>query len=423
MKTTYNQAWQKLFAELDVQENLDKSGLFRVSAEQIKSITGKEARIMAKWDSREARPEILRNSKVTILPTSRSGYVLVQGDGYQDLPEAEVAGFHSPKKIESFTTLPWREELTKESVAIDVAALSSMLKEFTGEEDLALTIRGRSGTSEFSFNFRGSTKNHQIEVKRAQIEIDAGFEGERVWLVEAKIGEPEDFLVRQLFYPWRQWKMDTPKEVMPVFLCYANRAFGLFRYEFRDQDDYHSIQLVEKRWFTLDRPEAIESLGDLFQTTRQRTPTSSIFPQADTLGTVVAAVELYASEATTTQEVSVRLGFDPRQGDYYTTAAEWVGFVERIGARRRLSAAGKNFVASSRTKRFKILFQAIASTPIFRDFIRRRLNGEIFGKGEIAEQILAKGYASQTTPNRRATTVLTWLDWLWREHANLSAVN
>src|SRR5665213_1301881 len=57
-----------------------------------------------------------------------------------------------------------------------------MLKKFTGEKDLALTIRGCSGTSAFSFDFQGAGQVHRIAVDRAQIEVDAGFEGESVWL-------------------------------------------------------------------------------------------------------------------------------------------------------------------------------------------------------------------------------------------------
>jgi hypothetical protein len=418
---SYNQAWEKLFIELQIREKLQDSGLFCLSADKIKSIGRKEPRNMVKWDSREARPKILRDSGVTILPTSRSGYVLVKGDGYHDLPAAETAVYHSPQKIVPFTTLQWRADLTKESAAIDVASISAMLMKFTKEKDLALTIRGRSGTSEFSFNFQGEGKTHHITVDRAQIEIDAGFEGEKVWLVEAKIGEPEDFLVRQLFYPWRLWKTLTPKEVVPIFLCYANRAFGLFRYAFGNEGNYHSIELAEKQWFTLDEPEGIESLANLFQATKPAIPDIKIFPQADTLGTVVAAVELYAHDATTSREVSATLGYDPRQGDYYTTAAEWIGFVERSGTERRLNAHGKKFLDSSRTQRFKMLFQAIAATPVFRKFIRRKLDGKAFSLEEIAEEISAQGYADGSTPRRRAKTVIAWLNWLWREYSNLSA--
>jgi len=375
---------------------------------------------MAKWDSRGARPQIMQDLGITILPTSRAGYVLIKGDGYKELPPTESPSHHPPSKLEPFTTLPWREELTKESVAIDVTAISSMLKKFTGETDLALTIRGRSGTSQFSFDFQGAGQVHRIAVDRAQIEVDAGFEGESIWLIEAKIGEPEDFLVRQLYYPWREWRALTRKPVVPLFLNYSNKTFGLFRYGFTDAENYHSITLLEKRWFTLDAPEGVDSLENLFESSRP-VMRPKPFPQADTLGTVIATVELYAEETNTAAGLAERLAFDGRQGQYYTTAALWLGFIERTSGKISLSARGKEFVSASRWARFKILFQAVAATPVFRECIRRNLEQEAASAGEIANLILAKGFANKTTAGRRAQTVIAWLNWLWREHANLKA--
>ncbi len=415
-----NQAWGELFSKLDIRSQLENSGRFDLTAVQIKKFTGKEPRVMSKWDSRDARPEVLRNAEVTILPTSRQGYVLLKGDGYLDLPQAEPAMHHSPEKLSGFTTLPWRQVLTKESVAIDVAAISSMLRKFTKEENLALTIRGRSGTSKFDFNFQGVSNSHQVTVDRSTVEVDAGFEGDSVWLIEAKIGEPEDFLVRQLFYPWRLWKTLTDKPVVPLFLTYTNKTFGLFRYGFRADDNYHSIELQDKSWFTLDEPEGVASLENLYEASKPVKPPGGIpFPQADTLGTVIAATELCAGAENTAREISDALSFDQRQGNYYTTAAEWLGLVAREGPRRELTVPGRAFVAASRAQRFKILFQAVAATPVFRESIRRRLEHHPATTEAIAEIISSKGYANQITANRRAKTVEAWLVWLWREHANL----
>ena len=414
----YNQAWKKIFDEFSVREKILSSGFANLTAKQIKTIGHQEPRNMAKWDSRGARPKIMQDLGITILPTSRSGYVLIKGDGYKELPPTESPSYHPPSKLGSFTTLSWREELTKESVAIDVTAISSMLKKFTGEEDLALTIRGRSGTSKFSFDFHGVGKVHRITVDRAQIEVDAGFEGESVWLIEAKIGEPEDFLVRQLYYPWRLWRTLTRKPVVPLFLNYSNKTFGLFRYGFGSAEKYHSITLLEKRWFTLDAPEGVDSLENLFESSRPVMPPKP-FPQADTLGTVITAVELYAGETNTAADLAERLAFDERQGQYYTTAALWLGLVERAGGKISLSARGREFISASRWVRFKILFQAVAATPVFRECIRRNLEQKLLPDREIAELILAKGYATKSTARRRAQTVIAWLNWLWREHANL----
>lgn len=296
-----------------------------------------------------------------------------------------------------------------------------MLKTFTREDSLALTIRGRGGSSKFDFNFQGLLKNHRVTVDRAQIEVDSGYEGDRVWLLEAKIGEPQDFLVRQLFYPWRYWKTITRKEIVPVFLTYSNRSFGFFQYRFQDAENYQSIALVEKRWFTFDEPQAIASLEELFQQTRAATPASKVFPQADTLATVIVSAELYSSEVSSAPDLADRWGFDERQGQYYTTALLWLGFVERTIGKTRLSPRGAEFVRADRTRRFVILFQAIAATPVFRESIRRNLELKPMPAGEIADLILAKDYAKKSTARRRAQTVIAWLDWLWREHANLAA--
>jgi hypothetical protein len=205
---------------------------------------------------------------------------------------------------------------------------------------------------------------------------------------------------------------------VPLFLNYSNKTFGLFRYGFGSAENYHSITLLENRWFTLDVPEGVDSLENLFESSRPVTPPKP-FPQADTLGTVIAAVELYAGEITAAADLAERLGFDERQGQYYTTAALWLGLVERSGGKISLLARGKEFVAASRWARFKILFRAVAATPVFRECIRRNLGRNPMPAEEIVELILAKGYANKTTAGRRAQTVVAWLDWLWREHANL----
>lgn len=189
-------------------------------------------------------------------------------------------------------------------------------------------------------------------------------------------------------------------------------------YGFGHAENYRSITLLEKRWFTLDKPEGVASLANLFESSRAAT-SAAPFPQADTLGTVIAAVELYAGETTTAADLAERLEFDGRQGQYYTTAALWLGLVERNGGKINLSARGREFVAASRWARFKILFHAVAATPVFRECIRRNLEKRPLSAEAIAELILAKGFATKSTAHRRAQTVVAWLDWLWREHANL----
>jgi hypothetical protein len=65
-------------------------------------------------------------------------------------------------------------EISSESQAIDFAYLISLIRNFTGENELYLTIRGRHGSEKFSFNI--PNVKQPVNVSGVQIEIDAGFE-------------------------------------------------------------------------------------------------------------------------------------------------------------------------------------------------------------------------------------------------------
>ncbi|WP_444363496.1 DUF6997 domain-containing protein, partial [Prevotella sp.] len=61
--------------------------------------------------------------------------------------------------------------------------------------------------------------------------------------------------IRQLFYPFRQWKINTSKEVFPGF--FENRVvngeniFYIWQYIFTDSNDYNSIKLVKSGRFRI----------------------------------------------------------------------------------------------------------------------------------------------------------------------------
>ena len=48
--------------------------------------------------------------------------------------------------------------------------------------------------------------------------MDAGYEGKSsIVLIEAKNTSASNTIIRQLYYPYRQWQINTNKEVFPVF--------------------------------------------------------------------------------------------------------------------------------------------------------------------------------------------------------------
>lgn len=98
---------------------------------------------------------------------------------------------------------------------LDFAYASSIIRTFTEDDTLVLTIRGRKYTPKFSF-YVGNTL---IEVESVQTEVDAGYEGKNnVVLIEAKNSQTTDTIIRQLYYPFRQWSAYTNKNVRTLFL-------------------------------------------------------------------------------------------------------------------------------------------------------------------------------------------------------------
>ena len=49
-------------------------------------------------------------------------------------------------------------------------------------------------------------------------------------LIEAKSSLSTDFLVRQLYYPFRLWTNKITKPIRPVFLLYSNGTYYFFEY-------------------------------------------------------------------------------------------------------------------------------------------------------------------------------------------------
>jgi len=173
---------------------------------------------MTKFDTRSSRPRILRDAGITILAVENGRYALVQADGYKDVePTGEITAYRT-NRTQSIETLPWDEGFSSESQALDAAHLVSLLSRVTGEDQLFLTVRGRLRSPNYSFTIGA----HQLHVSGVQIEVDAGYEGERIYLIEAKLGNREDFIVRQLYYPYRMWlERGVSKEVIPVLVASA----------------------------------------------------------------------------------------------------------------------------------------------------------------------------------------------------------
>lgn len=250
-----NKSWKKISDDYKILEhNFDKSP-FSLSATQIKrscqrfkETSEKEVRILCKQDSREDRPDIFVKHNLFLLPIKNGYYSIIKGDGYVDIPEIkkEIVVYSSKLDFQLDTTKIGDSEMQH----LDYAYAASLIRTFMNDNSLVLTIRGRKYTPAFEFY----VGKQLIKVVGVQTEVDAGYEGkDQIVLIEAKNFSATNVIIRQLYYPFRQWQEHTKKKVVTLFFDKARGedVYSIWQFEFEDPKNYNSILLVKSGKFRI----------------------------------------------------------------------------------------------------------------------------------------------------------------------------
>lgn len=246
-----NKAWNKIFSDYSVNNHDFDKGPFELTAEQIKvscqafTATGdKEPRILCKQDTRSDRPAVFVNNGLFILPKKNGAYYILKGEGYVDVPDitTPIQDYMSKLDFELESSMVGDSEMQ----FLDFAYANSLIRTFMDDPSLVLTIRGRKYTPQFSFH----VGTNSLNTESVQTEVDAGYEGKNsIVLIEAKNFSATDVIIRQLYYPFRQWSENTTKKVYPVFfekrVINNENIFYIWQFEFTDVEDYNSIRLVK----------------------------------------------------------------------------------------------------------------------------------------------------------------------------------
>lgn len=255
-----NESWKKIFDDYNILEHDFSKCPFEITASQIKiscqdfrSTVQKEVRILCKQDTRESRPEIFKENDLFLLPKKNGSYYIVKGEGYVDIPKIQT-------KIEDYKSkLDFKLESSmigdSEMQHLDLAYASSLVRTFMEDDSLLLTIRGRKYTPSFTFN----VGNQKLSVESVQTEVDAGYEGRnKIVLIEAKNSDVTNTIIRQLYYPYRQWKQQTSKDVNLLFFDRDRNSdvYNIWQFKFEDENDYNSIKLVKSGRFSIIGPNS-----------------------------------------------------------------------------------------------------------------------------------------------------------------------
>lgn len=412
-------AWEQIFDKHNIIENISTYGHISISSTDINKF--REARLMTKFDHKSQLPKLFVDNNFSILPTSRGGYVIGTFDTFCDFntEDIEVSKIEFPTFLESLDY----KDITSEATAINCAFVTKILHDFTGEDNLLPTVSGRMSSSSFDFNINSSKGLFKVSVGNSQIEIDGGYEGDNsLNLIEAKNYISDDFLVRQLFYPYKLWNNKITKQVRPIFLTYTNGIFHLREYTFANINHYNSLVLVkQKKYAVQEGAFNIEIIQQIIDTTKTVREPEIPFPQADSFERVINLCELLKQKGfITKEEITENYDFDARQTDYYSNAGKYLGLVE-VGRENGqivcyLTEKGKRVFNLSIIDRQSEFVKLILSHSAFKQTTKLYFdNGEMPSKEtvvEVMKQSKLHKVGSDTTYYRRASTITGWINWI-----------
>jgi len=425
--TKFDDNWAAVFSQFQVVERVRQQGYCDITAAQFKALN-LEPRLMTKIDHSHRLPMVMKASGLTILTLSNSSWRLGPYQIFAELPQwktpdSDVLERALPDWLESLT----KEGITGEGAMLNAADVSGILRDFC-QEDVTCTITGRSGSGKFSFAVDLSDgQQRTIDVDRAQIEIDGGFEGKSgLYLVEAKKHIALDFNVRQLYYPFRTWEQKVQKPIRPIFMTLANDVFELNEYRFAELGNFSSIELVASRRYMLSSSRiAKESLRILAEGTVPEQDDGDLeqapFPQADNFERIIDLLEFVAETSRSTEEIAAEYEFVPRQSDYYFSALRFLGLGEfavnpeghRVrGATSTGHRISKLPYAEKRLELARIILAIPAVHAVYRNYLQ---HGKYMSLDEVEKllgQTSHQERMSGATVRRRAQTVLAWAKWL-----------
>ncbi|MCA6502125.1 MAG: hypothetical protein IM585_07895 [Pseudanabaena sp. M135S2SP2A07QC] len=423
-KSKNDKAWEILFHKYNILDEIHKNGIYKISATVINE--EREARLMTKFDHKIQLPLIFQDNHLTIQPDSRGTYIIGKFESYKDISKREaeftsISEIPFPEYIETLTPT----NIYSESASILCAYHAEIISDLVGEEVL-FTVSGRMSTGRFSYSINNSQEDihYEISVENSQCEIDGGFEGANVFaIIEAKIGEIDDILIRQLYYPYRLWTDKTSKPVIPIFMYYSNDIFSFYIYEFKDKFNYNSIELVKQKRYQIGSNDIeLDDVTNILAKVKVTpAPTEIPFPQANIFIRIAdLLMQIHGVNPVLSKEdIAINYAFNIRQAGYYADAARYLGLLQKDrnkeqGVFYSMTEKGHTIMAKTTRNRNLALVECIIEKEIFNKTLKTYLDeGGELNQHLICEIMTNENIGlSKSTIERRSSTVFGWVKWI-----------
>ncbi len=394
-----NKSWVNIFDRYKILNQIKSNGYADITANEIKAVNGKEARLMTKVDFRETLPTIMRDEGLSILAIENGLYRIAKNDPFIDINEkitTKIIDIPAPSDFISIDPF----NIKSESGALDIAYISQMCEK-TFNEETFLSIRGRLRGA-LNFNIGSISYN----VDGVQIEVDGGYEGKtNIHLIEAKIGYRNNINIRQLLYPQLYWEkqIKSKKEIKSYIFYLHNDIFRFIPYVYdgvmgyADHSEEKAFRFIDiSSKFSIWNVEINEGYTDI------RVP----FPQADKFEKIqdmLFIISQNENECISKLELSLEFDIVSRQIDYYFNVLKWLKVCKEENECLILTEKGRTIVELPFKKRVEELAKIVFSNPI--------PNYVLHGKSVPQDLFSKYNMNSGSTQRRRLQTVKAWIGY------------
>ena len=375
---------------------------------------------MTKFDHRVNLPQIFSENGLAILPITRGDYVISSFSAYKDFepPVADTQKISIPAHIQSL--MP--QFLVSEAIALNCANACGILSDFLEDDALVPTVSGRMSSGDFGFDIDTSFGKQYVKVSNSQIEIDAAYEGiNYLSLFEAKRDLSDDFLVRQLYYPFRVWSSRVTKTVKPIFLIFSNGVFNLYQYQFDEPRNYNSLRLVKQKNYVIATEITLSDIENLLRTMPTVQEPEISFPQANSMSRIINLMELLNEKPMTKQDITSEYAFDERQTNYYTDAGRYLDLMDKGRDEDgnilfQLSSRGRHIMSLDYKERQLAIVAQILKHKAFKETLKLHLQCGEMPDTQTVVQIMRQSdlyhVEAESTYVRRSSTIVGWINWI-----------
>lgn len=414
-------AWTRIFEDLPIIQDIEQNGFFNITSEQINCY--REARLMTKFDVQRQLPKPFVQNNLAILPITRGSYIIGKFNIFEEIKNNSTLVSYGADRLPDHIKAIDIENISSETTALLCANVCGILNSFFDEEQITHVIGGRMGSGSFDFQ----VSNTKISVSKSQIEIDGGFESEHfIYLVEVKNLIHEDFLIRQIYYPYRTWtkKLEDKqinKSVRNIFLTYSDGTFYLREYNFERIEDPNSIKLVKEEKYSIVKDSlSLEKLQEITSNIKIIEDPDLSFPQSDDLDKVINLCELLfqREEGMSKKDISEEFGFVIRQAGYYGASARYLDLVSYENQKYSLNKNGERIFGLPLIQRqFELVSLILSHEPfniVMKDHLQQSERPAIDRiKYLVKDCKLYRVGKDKTTFGRRCSTIISWIDWIF----------